>query len=285
MRWGLLGFVAGATSVTQLAALPPVWTCFSLLAALILALAIRFGGARSLRGGGSLPSLLVALAAFCAGLSWAVLHAEVELQSRLPGALNRTEIELLGTVVGVVQQAGPAHRPILRFNFEPDAWPRFETEAGWHRWREGLTSASTNRARRNASFWQDGLRSWRGACRLRVSWYDADTPVRAGSRWLLRLRLRVPNGTRNEHGSDREAWLLTNRICASAYIKTAAEQSALTTHLAGVLARWREGIADWLARQIQHRQAAALAQALAVGVRTISMTRFGAYCSAQEPVT
>ena len=56
--------------------------------------------------------------------------------------------------------------------------------------------------------------------RIRMTWFDAAEPVRAGDRWSLRVRLRSPTGNLNATGFDYEAWLLANQIDALASVQS-----------------------------------------------------------------
>ncbi|MFC6923730.1 DNA internalization-related competence protein ComEC/Rec2 [Microbulbifer taiwanensis] len=58
---------------------------------------------------------------------------------------------------------------------------------------------------------------------LDLTWYRVDPQVRqqlrAGSRWLLPLRLKRPRGSINPHGFDYEGWLLQRGVYATGYVR------------------------------------------------------------------
>ena len=58
--------------------------------------------------------------------------------------------------------------------------------------------------------------------RIRITWFEATTEVRAEDRWLMRMKLRSPVGNLNRIGFDYEAWLLAGEIDALASVQSAA---------------------------------------------------------------
>ena len=56
--------------------------------------------------------------------------------------------------------------------------------------------------------------------RLRITWFNAATRVRAGDKWCMQLKLRSPVGNLNRTGFDYEAWLLSNKIDALASVQS-----------------------------------------------------------------
>ncbi|MGY2397637.1 DNA internalization-related competence protein ComEC/Rec2 [Pseudomonas sp. SDO5271_S396] len=126
-----------------------------------------------------LPFRTYPLAFFLLGLSWACFSAQSALDDRLSPALDGQTRWVEGRVIGLPQQTGSG--------------VRFELADG---------------RSRNA----------RLPKRIRVSWHGGPV-VRSGERWRLALKLRRPAGLLNFHGFDREAWLLAQRIGATASVK------------------------------------------------------------------
>ncbi len=56
--------------------------------------------------------------------------------------------------------------------------------------------------------------------RLRLSWYQSP-PLEPGQRWHLRVRLRAPRGFSNPGGFDYTAWLLSEGVSATGYVRSA----------------------------------------------------------------
>ena len=57
--------------------------------------------------------------------------------------------------------------------------------------------------------------------RLRVTWFESVTEVRAKDRWSMQMKLRSPVGNLNTTGFDYEAWLLAGEIDALASVQSA----------------------------------------------------------------
>ena len=78
--------------------------------------------------------------------------------------------------------------------------------------------------------------------RLRIGWFDDDMRarevLRAGSRWRLPLRLRVPQGLRNPGSSDGEKHALAARITATGYVLEPSLAESLSSPSG--MAAWRE---------------------------------------------
>lgn len=126
-----------------------------------------------------LPFRTYPLAFFLLGLSWACISAQWALDDRLQPGLDGQTRWIEGRVTGLPQQTGEG----VRFEF-------------------------ADSRSRNA----------RLPKRIRVSWRGGPT-VRSGERWRLAVTLKRPAGLLNFHGFDQEAWLLAQRIGATATVK------------------------------------------------------------------
>lgn len=133
-------------------------------------------------------------------------------------------------------------------------------------WVEGIVASLPERAVQQ----QDGP-TWRFRFdtrqaglppRLRVSWYRSDTEVVAGQCWRLQLRLRTPRGSFNPGGFDYEAWLLRERIGATASVRDAERCEDSGGYR---LLRWRRDIVAAIGAVLGERPAASLLAALSVG--------------------
>ncbi|MDJ0813682.1 MAG: DNA internalization-related competence protein ComEC/Rec2 [Woeseiaceae bacterium] len=103
--------------------------------------------------------------------------------------------------------------------------------------------------------------------RIRVSWFEPQHEVRFGDVWRLELRLRRPRGGSNPGGFDYEAWLLRERIAATAHVVAGKRNALLGAGELGVIDRIRQAIVDRLhATSIEPGHAAVLA-AISVGAR------------------
>lgn len=185
----------------------------------------------------AVPALLrwrgrAAWAAFALGLLHASWQAQSALAQRWPAERHGEEHTLRGTVVSLPasewrndpREPGRRQR-ILRFEFAPDddAFPR----------------------------------------RIRVSWYRADSEVRGGECWELRLRLRAPHGSLNPGGFDYEAWLLRRGVGAVATVREAKACAPAAT--ATPVLRLRQALVDRIRAELGESRASALLVALTVG--------------------
>jgi competence protein ComEC len=186
----------------------------------------------------SLCLLGLALTAFAA-TAW---RAHVRLADALPEALIGKDIEVTGTVAAMPRLLSDG----LRFVFDvqdatlqgqPVAVPQ-RISLGWYR---GLH--------------EDAL--------LR----EASTPLRAGQRWRLTVRLKPPHGLMNPHGFDYELWAFEQGIRASGYVRSqAGTPGVLLREAAGhPVERWRQQVRDALYEQVSEPRTAGLLAALAVG--------------------
>ncbi len=106
--------------------------------------------------------------------------------------------------------------------------------------------------------------------RVQVSWYDTQTPVRAGERWRLTIRMKRPRGARNPAGFDFERWAFMRTIGATGYVRPSLTNRQLASADQGgcKLAAFRQRIASDLQAAVPDGRAVEYMVALAVGVRT-----------------
>jgi competence protein ComEC len=112
--------------------------------------------------------------------------------------------------------------------------------------------------------------------RILLSWYNGLTPeefqevlpIRAGERWRLTVRLRLPHGNANPHGFDYEAALLERGISATGYVRPRGERTKLATMVwtpAYAIERAREQIRTKLWDALPEHRYAGVLIALAIG--------------------
>lgn len=166
-----------------------------------------------------LPFRTYPLAFLLFGLSWACLSAQLALDNRLDPALDGQTRWVEGRVTGLPQRTGEG--------------VRFE-----------LTDSRSRKARLPK--------------RIRVSWRGGPE-VRSGERWRLAVSLKRPSGLLNFHGFDQEAWLLAQRIGATASVKDGER-------LAPARNAWRDSVRQRLmAVDAQGREAGLAALVLGDG--------------------
>ncbi|TFY86720.1 DNA internalization-related competence protein ComEC/Rec2 [Pseudomonas kairouanensis] len=166
-----------------------------------------------------LPFRTYPVAFFLMGLSWACISAQWALDDRLQPALDGQTRWVEGWVTGLPQDTVDG--------------VRFE-----------LSDSRSRKAHLPK--------------RIRVSWRGGP-PVRSGERWRLAITLKRPAGLLNFDGFDQEAWLLAQRIGATAAVKDGER-------LAPARYAWRDALRQRLmAVDAQGRQAALAALVLGDG--------------------
>ena len=111
--------------------------------------------------------------------------------------------------------------------------------------------------------------NWTGTVRL--SWYHAPQ-LQPGQVWQLVTRLRRPRGLSNPNGFDYHAWLLSQQIFATGYVKKSPQNNWLADDIKFSIAAMRFHLVDTLfanAEKLAHPQ---LLRALILGDRS-NMTR------------
>jgi competence protein ComEC len=184
MRLTLIAFCLGVWLLQQQAVLPPVrwlWLLPLLLSVLWLPTFSR-------------PILefmrRLGVVVLCAalGFAWAAWRADARLAERLPAHWQGVDVEL----VGVIAELPHANTRGERFIFDVE---RVLTPNAPALQRVQLTRYWPRKAA------------------------DFETRMRAGERWQLTVRMKMPYGTSNPHGFDLEAWMLERRINASGYVR------------------------------------------------------------------
>ena len=110
---------------------------------------------------------------------------------------------------------------------------------------------------------------------LRLAWYEpggygagqpsdrvAVTPLKAGQRWRLSVRVRAPRGLRNPGGFDSEKYALAERIAATGYVRS--PETAVRLSAARGLQAWREAMSARIAASVT-APSSRFVQALALG--------------------
>lgn len=149
----------------------------------------------------------IALLAFC----WLCLQAGWGMDARLPSELEGADLTIDGRVDGLV-------------------WPearrqRFDFIVGHG---EGEASVLDGR-------------------RVRLSWYEHEAPLPAGSDWRFVVRLQRPHGGRNPDGFDFERHALQRGLVATGYVRSAMAMAG-SSHGKGI-----DALRDRLATMLEQR--------------------------------
>jgi competence protein ComEC len=117
------------------------------------------------------------------------------------------------------------------------------------------------------SFKAEVLGSFHLPRRVRISWYEPHVPIRLGDIWQLELRLRRPRGASNPGLFDFEAWLLRERIAATAYVVPGRRNQLLQSHVMSPLDKTRQRVVNRLASVVDEPERVAVLAAISVGAR------------------
>lgn len=184
MRLNLIAFCLGVWWLQQQADLPPMhW-----LWGLPLLATLLWWPQSSQRLIESTRRAAIAVLCVVLGFAWAAWRADVRLAERLPAHWQGVDIEL----VGVISDLPHTHDRGERFVLDVE---RVLTPNAPDLKRVQLTR-----------YWPPNAAAF-------------DARMRAGERWQLTVRLRLPHGTSNPHGFDLEAWMLERRLNASGYVR------------------------------------------------------------------
>lgn len=140
--------------------------------------------------------LLLLLAGLIAGGGAAALRAQWRMADTLRPALEGRDIVVTGIVASLPDDVGRGQR----FHFQ-------------------------------AEHALDGYHPVRLPSMLALGWYDGDDrqavtrqAVRPGERWRWTVRLKQPHGFANPYGFDEEAWLLSEGVRATGYVRPAGAE-------------------------------------------------------------
>ncbi len=186
---------------------------------------------RSLR----LPAL------FLSGFLWATFRAHMAVAEILPPELDAAEVVVEGRVAGVPLRSTRR----TRFDLQVEA----------------LSSPADG----PAAVGPASAPPFKG--KVRLSWYGAPD-IRAGERWRLRVRLRVPRGYLNPGGFDYERWLFSRGIRATGYVRAGGMARRIAPSPGLHLHHWRQRVAERVLSQLPDRELAGVIVALSVGIRS-----------------
>jgi len=103
--------------------------------------------------------------------------------------------------------------------------------------------------------------------RLRLYWYDNPPVLQVGDQWSLTVRLRKPRGLANPGGFDYERWLFVNDIVAQGYVRAWPKPQRLAESARYPVDRFRQRLAEQIARVLNGNAYTGIVTALAIGER------------------
>ncbi len=169
-----------------------------------------------------------------AGFHWALLQASLLLAGGLPADLEREDLLIQGAIASIPQQQGRRWRFL------------FDVERMQH----------------------NGQPLDESPQRVRINWYGSAPLLNVGDRWQLTVRLKRPHGFMNPGGFDYEGWLFQQRIGATGYVRTSADNRLLSSdRLSYPVQRMRQSLADAITDQLEQPDFKGIVMALAIGER------------------
>ncbi len=233
MRLTLIAFCLGVWLLQQQAELPPArWLWLLPLMSSVLWLPVL---TRSVFEFARRTGIVLLCAAL--GFAWAGWRAEMRLDGRLPAHWQGVDVELVGVLSDLPHVNARGERFV--FDVEHVATPNAPM----------LQRVQLTR------YWP------REATRF-------EPRMKAGERWRLTVRMKMPYGTRNPHGFDLEAWMLERGIAASGYVREtpAPQRVAAQAHTpAAWIAATRAAVRDRIFATLGDAPYAGVIAALVVG--------------------
>lgn len=171
---------------------------------------------------------------FLLGFAWALFRSQLILQQQLPQELIKKDLQIEGHIVGLSEYKGRYQQ----FLFDVDSM-----------------------SLQGKGYSSPGL--------VRLNWYDTSRRIQAGERYRFVVRLKPPSGMMNPAGFDYEAWLFTQRIRATGYIRNRQPvvYLGLDDGFSAHIDRLRAAIAERISRLALEGSSRALLQALIIGDR------------------
>ncbi|MEE9344388.1 MAG: DNA internalization-related competence protein ComEC/Rec2 [Methylococcales bacterium] len=175
---------------------------------------------------------------FIAGWCWAWGFAAWALSTRLPAELEGKTLTVSASIITIPQ----CSRNICRFNALIKS---AETP--------GIAPAEKKPVSRQ----------------VKLSWYYPSQPIKAGQRWLLKIRLKRPHGMLNPGGFDYEQWLFSKRIDATGYVRCKQDCERLSDNLTfgAWLQRQRQSLSLQLQQTLEKSPVSGLITGMTVGIR------------------
>jgi len=172
------------------------------------------------------------LAGLLGGLTWAGLHAQLQMPDEIPHLQHRQTYQVSGVIEGLPAQRGG--RTTLRFVADRIQVDKHRLSGRWP---------------------------------LRVSWREAPETARVGQRWQLPLRIRPVHGYRNPGGWDYAGWLYRQGIRYSAYVARGTPRLLGTSDCCR-LQQWRQWARSRLQVHLPDHVGSTMLLALVLGDRS-----------------
>ena len=259
MRY-LFTFSLGVFSVAWWPQLPQLWLyVVGLLLSTLISVLLRMLG----RGHKVIAASGLIVVYFW-GAGWGLVAAYQTLSHQLPQALDRENLLVTGTIVGLVD----SNDRRSKFHFRVDS----AFSQGKAVREEKARSANFDNIKIAADYQRPVSLNL-----LQLSSYSQQTTdqlFRPGDQWQLQVRLRRPRGFLNPGGFDYQRWLIQTGVSATGYVVESEFNKPLESPevnpwglLHGQLSRWRNGIAQAIEGVELSSHGAAVLAALTLGDR------------------
>ena len=195
--------------------------------------------ARWWRSARVLAPVLLLLTGLLCGAGWSAARALWRLGDALPPALEGRDLQVTGIVASLPDDVGRGQRF------------RFDVESA----NNGDTPVSL-------------------PITLALGWYDGDgfdaeqrQAVHPGERWQWTVRLKQPHGLANPYGFDEEAWLLSEGVRATGYVRPqgATRRDAFVFSVRDSVGHAREWLRDRTEQALPSARHAGVIVALVIG--------------------
>jgi competence protein ComEC len=202
-----------------------------------------------------LPMLVALACGLFAGGGLAGWRAVAYSDGNLDPALEGRDLQVTGVIAQMPQRN--------------EGGTRFRLDVESARWADPGLEASVRVPTRIALGWyRDDASLWGGSRQGRTVATVGATPLHAGERWRLTVRLKAPHGNLNPHGFDNELWLWEQGVRASGYVRMGAGDAAparLGTTWLHPLERAREAVRDAVFERVADARQAGVIAALVTG--------------------
>lgn len=171
------------------------------------------------------------LSVFLFGALWSTGYASWVLSTQLGDEIEGKEVQVVGTIIGV---------PKLT-----DRYARFDFKV------EALNYRGNNH---------------NGPGKIRLRWYDKNIPhLSSGAKWQFLAKLKKPHGFANPATFDYEAWLFSQRIRATGYVRKPETARLISQPSTLGIDPFRARFSRWL--ESNQLNQSAIISALGVGIK------------------
>lgn len=180
------------------------------------------------------------------GFGLAGLHAAHALAMQLPLDWERRDVLVSGRITDLPQQEPRGTRFTFRVDTDAEQPAPLRGQTLRLAWYDEGSFATAGAAPAPSPSVRPTAAPIRGSPPAAIP--AKVSPVKAGQRWRLPVRVRAPRGLRNPGGFDSEKYALAQRIAATGYVREPERATRLSA--ATGLQAWREAVSTRIARSV-----------------------------------